>query len=264
MYRPDRPYVAGISCPIPRVLLPSEPASRHRRGLRNRRSTGSRYRSSERPSLPPPAGSRGFAWNAAGTATRKCIAALGDISRRGRCRCRAIRSARQAGGARAMIAPPLFATIHLIIGDERRKHAARCACRDAGKGEHRLAASPMARMKRRPPSVDDDRRGVDVHARPALMRLAAGGGARMKRAPSSFRRFGVDDVLRPAAMPPCASAIWRLIDSPRPEFWPKPSLIPAGRYRSAQRCGRYSRPGCPGRCPRCRRCSGSAFEPAAL
>ena len=45
----------------------------------------------------------------------------------------------------------------------------------------------------------------------------------MKRAPLMSPGL-VPAMFSAVSVPPCASTIWRLIDRPRPEFWPKASL----------------------------------------
>ncbi len=52
------------------------------------------------------------------------------------------------------------------------------------------------------------------------------GRATMKRAPLMSPGL-VPGMFSAVSVPPCASTIWRLIEGPRPEFWPNASL--AGR-----------------------------------
>src|SRR5215212_12202989 len=73
------------------------------------------------------------------------------------------------------------------------------------------------------PRADQNRRRVDGGQRQRSAQIA--GRRTTKRAPSTLGPSGPSATpMRFSARmrPPCASTIWREIESPRPEFWPKP------------------------------------------
>lgn len=56
--------------------------------------------------------------------------------------------------------------------------------------------------------------------------LVSAGSSMMNRAPAQLPG-SLPGIFSAVRLPPCASMIWRLIERPRPEFWPKSS--PSGR-----------------------------------
>ena len=169
--------------------------------------------------------------------------------RRGRRRGRRPRAARTAGGgcrARAPRSGPRASRrphqqaamrgldVNAVVADEaRERERSAFAGADQREREARLARSrrprgSAPRARRRGPR----RRGWsgNRHARAgrslrstALHHIA--GRRTTKRAPSTFGPSGpVATPMRFSARmrPPCASTIWREIERPRPEFWPKP------------------------------------------
>src|SRR5262249_25109301 len=112
----------------------------------------------------------------------------------------------------------------LVVGDERRKGPLPSGRSQAGKGEHRFAAAGRT-GEEKALSTDHDRGGMKID-RLRAHGVSPAGSESVKRAPIRVPVFG---SCRFSALsePPCASAICRLIDRPRPEFWPK--LSPSGR-----------------------------------
>jgi hypothetical protein len=82
---------------------------------------------------------------------------------------------------------------------------------------------PPARWadKKQPGLANDDRRRMDIN-RCCAHDAGSAGRARVKRAPTTAS-VSASMMFSAFSEPPWASAICRLIERPRPEFWPKPS-----------------------------------------
>ena len=113
-----------------------------------------------------------------------------------------------------------------VVGDEGGETAPQPEKLDRRKRQRGLARAggPEDQDSRIP---GDDRRGVEVEPPGhGEGRHSSAGRVTTKRAP--WNSPGLAPAMFSAvSLPPCASTIWRLIDRPRPEFWPKAS--PAGR-----------------------------------
>ena len=144
-------------------------------------------------------------------------------------RCRAPRPARRsAGGAAQMRRPCARREQHLVVGDQRGKPAAaRCTGRSA------QARASTCRV----PDAPRDQHAAVAERRSAVACMLTGGtrhasafGRQRHHEARAARRspgLRARACSRRVSVPPCASTICRLIDRPRPEFWPKASL--AGR-----------------------------------
>src|SRR5690606_27972619 len=111
-------------------------------------------------------------------------------------------------------------------GHKRREPSAQVKMLDGGERQRRLTG-PGGAENHYAGSAGNDDRCVEIDAafrRPHGHSWA--GRVTTKRAP--WNSPGLDRAIFAAvSLPPCASTIWRLIDRPRPEFWPNAS--PAGR-----------------------------------
>ena len=152
---------------------------------------------------------------------------------------------RRAADQPAVAAP----TEDLVVGDQARKRAARRA--------RSMSARPASSCPTPEGPRDQHAAVADMTQSPWRCRFASGRRGITPRPAASRRSARRADLaglarrgcFRRVSEPPCASTICRLIDRPRPEFWPKPRL-PAGRYRSARKCGRSLRRGCRDHCRR--------------
>src|SRR5690606_7648620 len=110
---------------------------------------------------------------------------------------------------------------YLVVGDQPREQAGRPSMAYERQRKQSLARAGDA-GDHNPAIPEHDRAGMEVVAQS----YASAGRVTVNRAPR------ISPGLPPAmfsavSAPPCASTIWRLIDSPSPEFWPKAS--PDGR-----------------------------------
>jgi len=112
----------------------------------------------------------------------------------------------------------------LVIRHQRREVTMQTGLGKAIKGELGFPRSGRAE-KDKSGRADDDRRSVDIGALRAHV-AASTGSESMKRAPR-MRPLAGSMMFSAFKVPPCASAICRLMDRPSPEFWPK--LSPSGR-----------------------------------
>src|SRR5215212_7993448 len=112
--------------------------------------------------------------------------------------------------------------MHAVIADEPgESEGAVLSCLDHGEREGGFARACRA-TDQHGPCADENRRGMDS-GQGDSGHIA--GRRTTKRAPSTFGPSGPSATpMRFSARmrPPCASTIWREIESPRPEFWPKP------------------------------------------
>ena len=114
-----------------------------------------------------------------------------------------------------------------VIGDQRGMPSQRLGFGQAGEG--RAAFSRTRRpQKQKAGLADNDRRCM--HRFTGGYRdaghLVSAGSSMMNRAPAHVPG-SLPAIFSAVRLPPCASMIWRLIERPRPEFWPKSS--PSGR-----------------------------------
>ena len=146
-----------------------------------------------------------------------------------RCRCPAPRRARRWPGAAAPRAGRPARRARTRSSPTRRANAAaRCAASTIRRASVDLplpdgAADAARRPRPRPRSWRGERPGGARSRRPPRAARDDGSAAPRKRAPTAAPRPGVGPGRFSAQMRPrCASTIWREMDRPSPEFWPKP------------------------------------------
>src|SRR5690606_35982432 len=117
--------------------------------------------------------------------------------------------------------PGVLTQKDLVIGNENGEHSLGLRLLQKRQRQFRLAGTGRAPEQNTLRPHHHDRRMMVLRRH-----QASAGNVTIKRAPA------ISPGLEPARFsavrrPPCASMIWRLIDRPRPEFWPNASL--AGR-----------------------------------